>query len=266
MGSMPRDGGHLIIEKDEYERVAADPIAAKYIRQFIMGKELIHDLPRWCLWLVDLDPADVKKSPVLTERIAAVRAFRQASSAASTRAMAATAHLFGQRSQPDVDYLAIPQVFSEQRSFVTAALKGAEIIAGNKVYKCEDPDGFAFGIISSSMFITWQKAVGGRIKNDPAFSNTLTWNSFPLPEVSDAERQSIIEAGARVLEARAKHPERTLAQHYAEGFMDTDLLKAHAALDRVVDRQFSQRKCETNERRAQLLFERYAQLTTSKKY
>ncbi|MCT2262887.1 class I SAM-dependent DNA methyltransferase [Brachybacterium muris] len=266
MGSMPRDGGHLIIEKDEYEGVAADPIAAKYIRQFIMGKELIHDLPRWCLWLVDLDPADVKKSPVLTERIAAVRAFRQASSAASTRAMAATAHLFGQRSQPDVDYLAIPQVFSEQRSFVTAALKGAEIVAGNKVYKCEDPDGFAFGIISSSMFITWQKAVGGRIKNDPAFSNTLTWNSFPLPEVSDAERQSIIEAGARVLEARAKHPERTLAQHYAEGFMDTDLLKAHAALDRVVDRQFSQRKCETNERRAQVLFERYAQLTTSKKY
>src|SRR5699024_9704240 len=87
MGSMPRDGGNLIIGPSEYDEVAADPVAAKYVRRFMMGKELIHDLPRWCLWLEGLDPSDVKRSPVLQERLAAVRAFRAASSAASTRAM-----------------------------------------------------------------------------------------------------------------------------------------------------------------------------------
>lgn len=264
MGSMPRDGGHLIIEADERAEVLKDPVATKYVRQFIMGKELIHDLPRWCLWLVDLEPSDVKKSPVITERLADVRTFRTKSSAASTRAMAATAHLFGQRSQPDVEYLAIPQVFSEQREYVTAALKPPEVIAGNKVYKCEDPEGFAFSIISSSMFITWQKSIGGRIKNDPAFSNTLTWNSFPLPDLKEKDRQAVIEAGMGVVEAREQHPGRTLAEHYTAGAMSPSLLKAHAALDRAVDRAMApRRKFHSNEQRAQFLFERYAGMTSA---
>lgn len=262
MGSMPRDGGHLIIAPDDYDQVIADPVAAKYVRRFVMGKELIHDLPRWCLWMEDLDPADVNRSPLLKERLAAVRSFRQASSAASTRAMAATAHLFGQRSQPAVEYLAIPQVFSEHRAFVTAARLPSDVIAGNKVYKCEDPDGLAFAIISSSMFITWQKTVGGRIKSDPAFSNTLTWNNLPLPALTEKQREKIIAGGNAVLEARKVHSERSLAQHYAPSAMDPSLLKAHRTLDVAVDKAFGARRvCESEQERQRILFERYAELT-----
>lgn len=263
MGSMPRDGGNLLInDQVEYELVVSDPIAANYVRPFVMGNEMINNISRWCLWLEDLNPADAQKSPVLKKRLEAVAESRRASSAESTRQMATTPHLFGQRSQPDVSYIAIPSVFSESRLWATVISLPAETIAGNKVYKSEDPDGFAFAIASSSMFITWQKSVGGRLKSDPNFSNTLVWNNLPLPEVSPELRSQIIDAGKGVLAARALHPERSLADHYNPLAMAPELLKAHSALDKVVDKAFgATRILKSNEERQAVLFERYQELT-----
>ena len=241
MGSMPRDGGNLIVDADAYDEVTADPVAGKYLRRFVMGKELIHGIPRWCLWLVDLDPADIARSPVLRLRLDAVRAFRGASSAASTREMANTPHLFGQRSQPTTNYVGIPKVFSQHRRWATCALFPPEVIAGDKVYKADDPDGLAFAVISSTAFIEWQKAIGGRLKSDPSFSNTLVWNTLPLPKLTDDQRAAIIAGGAAVLEARALHPDRSLAQHYNPLAMDPALLKAHSVLDKAVDAVFGLR-------------------------
>lgn len=187
---------------------------------------------------------------------------RRESSARSTQEMAATPHLFGQRSQPDVPYMAIPKVFAESRRWATCGRLEPDVIAGDKVYKCEDPDGYAFAIASSSMFITWQKGIGGRLKSDPSFSNTLVWNNLPLPPVNEALRQQVIEAGQGVLDARGLHPERSLADHYNPLAMAPELLKAHAALDRVVDRAFGATSAlRSNEERLQLLFECYDELT-----
>lgn len=267
MGSMPRDGGNLLINtRTEYDEVCTDPLAAKYVRPFLMGKEFINGIERWCLWLVDLNPSDVSRSPVLRERLARVAEMRRGSSAKSTQEMAATPHLFGQRSQPDVPYMAIPKVFAESRRWATCGRLEPDVIAGDKVYKCEDPDGYAFAVASSSMFIAWQKGIGGRLKSDPSFSNTLVWNNLPLPPVDDAQRQQIVEAGRGVLEARALHPERSLADHYNPLAMAPELLKAHAALDRVVDRAFGATSpLRSDEERLQLLFERYAELTSVQK-
>ncbi|MFD6178763.1 MULTISPECIES: DNA methyltransferase [unclassified Isoptericola] len=263
MGSMPRDGGHLLVTPDEYAEVAADPIAAKYLRPFLMGKEFINDLKRWCLWMEDLDPADVAKSEVLRTRLKLVADVRRESSAASTREMAQTPYLFGQRSQPTVPYVGIPSVFTESRRWATVAYLSPDIVAGNKVYKCEDPDGFAFAILSSSMFITWQKAVGGRIKSDPNFANTLTWNTFPLPAVDAKRREAICEAGRGVLVARERHPERSLAEHYNPLAMAAELLKAHRALDAHVDRAFGLTAPVSDEARLTALFSAYAKLTAA---
>lgn len=262
MGSMPRDGGNLLINtRNEFDEVCADPVAAKYVRPFLMGKEFINGIERWCLWLVDLDPSDVSRSPVLRDRLARVAEMRRGSSARSTQEMAATPHLFGQRSQPEVPYMAIPKVFAESRRWATCGRLEPDVIAGDKVYKCEDPDGYAFAVASSSMFIAWQKGIGGRLKSDPSFSNTLVWNNLPLPPVDDALRQQIIDAGQGVLDARALHPERSLADHYNPLAMAPELLKAHAALDRVVDRAFGATTgLRSNEERLQLLFERYSEL------
>lgn len=262
-GNMPRDGGHLVVEAEDYAEVMADPVAAKYVRQYVGARELVRRQERWCLWLVDLDPADARKSPVLRQRLEAVREFRSASSAASTRAMAATPHLFGQRSQPDVRFICIPSVVSEHRAFMTCAYFEPDVIASNATFKADDSDGFLFGIISSSMFMAWQKTVGGRLESRIRFSNTLTWNTLPLPAPEPALRQKIITAGKEVLEARALHPERSLAEHYDPLAMAPELLKAHRTLDAAVDRAFgAKRTCQSEQERQEVLFARYAEATS----
>ncbi|WP_308298390.1 DNA methyltransferase [Brevibacterium aurantiacum] len=263
-GNMPRDGQNLLVEPDELETIKADPIAMKYLRPFIGARQLIHTEERWCLWLVDLDPADVSASPELRSRIEAVRAFRQDSDASSTREMAETPHLFGQRSQPDVQYVCIPRHFSETRRYATVKQFPPEVICGDTNFKAPDPDGLLFGLISSSMFIAWQKAIGGRIKSDLRFSNTLVWNNFPLPTISDVLTQDIITAGQGVLSARELHPERSLADHYNPLAMDPRLIKAHNHLDRAVDRAFgAKQKLESDSTRQEFLFARFASLIQS---
>jgi len=260
MGSMPRDGGHLIVEAADYAEVAVDPVASKYLHRFVMGKELIHNIPRWCLWLEDLDPADVSNSSVLRNRLNAVRAERSSSRAPSTRQMSETPHLFGQRAQPEVSYLAVPSVFSENRRFATANLLPSEAIAGNKIYTCDDPSGFAFAVISSSMFLAWQKTVGGRLKSDPNFSNTITWNTFPLPRCDFEQREAIIAGGAAVLAARERHPERSLADHYNPLAMDPELLRAHRTLDVAIDKVLGLASHVDDDTRLKALFGSYQKL------
>lgn len=265
-GNMPRDGGNLIVEPDEFDEVMADPIAAKYVRPFRGSRELLQNKQRWCLWLVNLDPIDIKRSPVLRNRLNAVTEMRAESKAASTRAMAATPHLFGQRSQPETDYLCLPKVVSETRKYFTVQRYSSDVIASDLVFHAQDPDGLQFALASSSMFITWQKTVGGRLKSDLRFANTLTWNTFPVPELSEQDQAAIIDGGMAVLEARAKFPNRSLADHYQPLAMDPDLLKAHDKLDRAVDKAFGAPRKLTNEKqRQELLFQNYVRLTQNQK-
>ncbi len=142
-GNMPRDGGNLVVELDAYDLVMADKVAAKYVRPFLGSEELVRGAKRWCLWLTKLDPADVDRSPVLQKRIEGVRLMRLESKAGSTKGMAVTPHLFGQRAAEMFEsYLAIPAVVSEARPFYTAARLPAEAIASNKLYVVPDADGF----------------------------------------------------------------------------------------------------------------------------
>jgi hypothetical protein len=265
-GNMPRDGGNLVVEAEEYSEVAADPVASKYLRLFVGARELVRKENRWCLWLVDLEPVDVSRSRILRERLDAVRAFRLASSAASTRGMASTPHLFGQRSQPITDYVCLPSVVSERRPYFTVAHLPASTIASNLVFKAEDPDGYLFSVASSSMFITWQKAIGGRLKSDLRFSNTLVWNNLPLPAVDKNIQQDIIDAGRNILEARKKHLGRSLVEHYNPLVMDPRLVDAHDKLDFFIDRAFgSNQTCRNEKERQEILFDRYAELVANER-
>ena len=265
-GSKPADGGNLIVEVEDYPQVAADPIAAKYLRPFRMGREVVRGLDRWCLWMhtEDFDPRDIDRSPILKERVRACATFRQGSKKKATVLGAQTAHLFQENHQPSEPYVAIPRVVSETRPFYTAAHLSEDVIAGDQLYTALDPDGFLFAIISSSMFITWQRAVGGHMKSDLRFSNKIVWNTLPLPAVSDKQRAEIISAGQGVLDARAEQPGVSLADMYNPLAMSPSLLKAHRALDRAVDRAFGARKAlETNEQRLAILFKRYQEMTAT---
>lgn len=265
-GSKPADGGNLIVEAEDYPRFAADPIAAKYLRPFRMGREVVRGLDRWCLWMdtEDFDPRDIERSPLLKERVQACQAWRgkQSRTGDAWKLRNVPYLMRPNKSRPLTPYVAIPAVVSSARRFFTAAHLPEDFIAGNKVFTAIDADGFLFAIISSSMFITWQKTVGGRLKSDLNFSNKIVWNTLPLPEVSDKQRAAIIAAGQGVLEARAEQPGVSLADMYNPLAMAPNLLKAHRALDRVVDRAFGAKKpLETNEERLALLFKRYQEMT-----
>lgn len=155
----------------------------------------------------------------------------------------------------------LPRTVGESRRYFTAQRLPADAIASDAVFTASDPDGLLFAVVSSSMFITWQKTVGGRLKSDPRFASTLTWNTFPLPPFGDADRAALISAGQGVLDAHALHPERCLAQHYQPLAMEPELVKAHDALDAVVDRLLgAPRRCTSESQRQKLLFERYAEI------
>jgi hypothetical protein len=237
-GNKPTDDGYLIVEAAELADVMADPIAARYVRRYVGARELLHDTQRHCLWLADATKTDLKTSEVLRNRVNGVRAFRAASKAQSTRASAATPHLFRQITQPVVPYLCIPIHVSEDRPYFLAAHFGPEVIASNANFIATDPDGFMFGVISSSMFITWQRTVGGRLESRLRFNKLLTWNTFPLPGTSNELRSEIIAAGAEILQARANNSDRSLADLYEPGLMSPALQAAHDKLDSVVDRLF----------------------------
>ena len=262
---MPIDGGNLIVEAEDYAEFANDAVATKYLRPFRGSKELIRGLDRWCLWMADesFDPSDLQKSKLLHDRVTACKEFRESSTpSGDAYKHRNTPHLFrGNKHRPTSEYLCVPSVVSENRKFFTAAQLPAETIASNLAFTIEDPTGLSFALISSSMFITWQQTVGGRLKSDLRFSNTLTWNTFPVPNLDNTNKERIIAAGKKVLAARALRPERSLADHYNPLAMDPALLKAQDALDKEVDKAFgAPRKLTTERQRQELLFENYSKL------
>lgn len=263
-GSQPTDDGNLLLNtRKDYEEAMSDPIAAKYVRPFKGARELIHNIDRWCLWLVDAEPQDIRDSKFISERVKACREYREhAPVTGDAYKHRDTPWLFRDNLQPSVPYLCVPSTHAGRREYTTSAWLPPEVIASNLNFTIVDPDGLAFAAIESSMFTTWQDAIGGRMKSDNRFANTLVWNTFPLPELDDVTRQKMIDAGRQVLAARANHPDSTLADLYDPLVMPADLRKAHRELDKVVDLAFGASKpCGSNEERLSILFDSYLRLT-----
>lgn len=269
-GSQPTDGGNLIVEVEDYPVVAADPVAARYLRPFVGAKELVQGLERWCLWLEDASEEKIASSPVLSARVEGVVHMRVQSTKKVTQELAQTPHLFGEMRQPLDPYVCIPRVVSANRPIFTVKRFSADTIASDATFTALDPDGFLFALISSSMFIIWQRTVGGQLKSDLRFSNTVVWNNLPLPQISEDQRRKVIAAGRKVLAAREAIEEHagepvSLAEMYASlATMDPALRAAHDELDSAVDVAFgASRRCSSDAKRLEILFERYQELTAA---
>ena len=260
-GNKPTDGGHLFVALGDLDRVRTDRVASQYLRRFVGAKELLHNLERWCLWLERATLSEIRSNAELRTRTAAVQQMRNESTKAATRRKAATPHLFDERRQPSTSYLAIPAHVGEHRRYFTAARLDSTVICGNANFMAPDPDGLVLGILSSTMFIEWMRAIGGRIKSDLRFSNTFVYNSFPLPTLTDRQREALIGAAAEIIRARGKYAAWSLAALYEPGDTPTDLLQAHIQVDRVVDKIFGVRPDMTPDDRQRLLFRRYAAVT-----
>lgn len=262
-GNKPTDDGNLIVEPEAIAAFRDDPIAAKYVRRYIGARELIYNEDRWCLWLTDLEPGDLRRSTLLTARVNAVATFRGDSKAAATRDYGRPT-LFRQLSQPTTRYLAIPIHVSVDREYFPSGYFDPDVIASNANFIAPDPDGVAFAVISSAMFLSWQRVVGGRIKSDLRFNKLLTWNTFPLPRLTNTQQADLIAAGQAVLAARAQYPRASLATLYERHGIPAPLLDAHRQLDRVVDKLIAGRaRTTTDDDRLRALFLRYQELDTA---
>ncbi len=234
-GSQPTDDGNLILSVDEKEEyIKKEPQGEKFLRPFMMGKDFIERKPRWCFWLVDTNPSELKKCPILIERIEAVRDFRAKSTKAATRQKAETPTLFDEIKDCKTNYVAIPVVSSERRRYIPIEYLTANIIAGNKLFQMPNATLFHFGVLTSNIHMAWMRAVCGRLKSDYSYSNTIVYNNFPWCNPTEAQKARIEQTAQGILDARAKYPEASLADLYDELTMPPELRKAHQANDKAV--------------------------------
>lgn len=260
-GSQPTDGGHLIVEPRDYEAVAADPIAANYLRPFRQSTEMLRDRKRWCLWLVDAAPSELLSSAVLKERLRGVAEARSASKTASVRAQAKTPALFTQIRQPSLRYLALPEVSSKNREYVPGRYYEAEVIGGNKLILWPDAPLWLFGYLQSAAFTAWVRAFAGRMKSDFSISPSTVYFTFPFIKPTSATMVRLEQAAQAVLDARDAHPGESLAALYDPLAMPHDLRRAHDRLDSIIDGLYRLKKPSEAERLSRLGSE-YAALTT----
>ena len=234
-GSSPIDDGNLLLtieEKEEY--LKKEPQGEKFLRPFMMGKDFIDRKPRWCFWLVGANPSDLKKCPVLLNRIEAVRTFRLKSSKGATVQIAETPTLFGEMRPCESDYIAIPKVSSENRRYIPIDYLSVEVLAGDKLFQMPNATPYHFGVLTSNVHMAWMRAVCGRLEMRYSYSNTIVYNNFPWCNPTDEQKAKIEETAQAILDARAKYPDSSLADLYDETLMPPELRKAHQANDKAV--------------------------------
>jgi hypothetical protein len=269
-GNQPRDGGHFILSDEEKEDVLSkEPNLAKWIRAYIGAEEFIKNKSRWCLWLREASPSDIKQSKTLYDCVNAVRQFRLSSSAKTTIGYANVPHSFAQVTQPEgVDCLLVPSVSSERRRYVPIGFIKAGVVASNAVQIVPDATLYHFGILTSNVHMAWMRVVCGRLKSDYRYSKEQVYNSFPWPTPTEAQQAKIEKTAQQILEARAKYPNCSLAELYDETTMPNELRKAHKANDNAVMEAYGfDIKTISDENEALLvaeLFKLYQSLTKEK--
>lgn len=235
-GNMPLDGGHLLLDDKEKEALLKkEPQAQKFIKPLISAKEFLNGENRWCIWLVNAKPNEIKAMPEIIKRVQAVKTFREKSVAPSTRKFALQPTLFRDKNNPDV-FIVIPSTSSENRKYIPMALFDKEYIANNSCHIIPDGDLYLFGILMSALHHVWIKYTCGRLKSDYRYSKDIVYNNFPFPmQVSEKQKQTVMQAAQHVLNTRKNYPNSSLADLYDPLTMPLDLLKAHQALDKAVD-------------------------------
>lgn len=269
-GSQPTDGArlrlsgggyqtfsNLIMDKTDRDRlIQMHPTIADVIRPFVGGDELISGQWRWCLWLKNATPKDYDFAEI-RERLRRVREGRLQSPTESVRAFSVYPTLFTQDRQPDQDYIAVAEVSSELRDYIPIAMLSHEVIASNKLMIMPGGSHADFALLTSRMHMAWMRTVAGRLKSDYSYSPSV-WFTFPLPQGKDLSKLEPLAQA--VLDARAEHPDATLATLYDPDLMPASLRRAHEALDRAVDRLYRPSGFSSDRERVEHLFGLYERM------
>jgi hypothetical protein len=262
-GSDAIDDGNLLLNQGEKdELITKYPESKKFIKPFLMGKEFLNNIPRYCLWLKDIDLSELKKYELIYTRIQNVKVFREKSKRVQTLKAAKFPYLFGEIRQPSTNYLAIPKVSSENRIYIPIGFCSKDTICGDKLFFLPSATLFHFGIITSIMHMTWMRYTCGRLESRYSYSNTIVYNNFPWPEnISEKQTNAIEKAAQNILDVRAEFTNNSLAELYDKYTMPAVLVKAHAQLDKAVDLAYRPQAFTSETKRMEFLFELYEKYT-----
>jgi hypothetical protein len=266
IGNKPIDDGNYLFTTEERDAfLAAEPGAKNCFRRWLGADELINGYERWCLWLGDTPPAELRAMPLVMQRIQAVKRFRESSRSAPTRALAATPTRFHVENMPRGTSVVIAKVSSERRSFVPMGFIGADTLCSDLLFMMPEASPYHFGILASTMHNAWVRHTCGRLESRYRYSAAIVYNNFPWPEAPVNAQRTAVEAAAQaVLDARAQFSGATLADLYDPLTMPPALSKAHDKLDAAVDAAYGKKPgtLKSDVERVALLFERYQALTS----
>ena len=235
IGNKPIDGGNYLFTKEEMDEfLELEPAAEKWFRPWYGSKEFISRSPRYCLWLGDCPPDELRKMPACRKRVEAVRQLRLASKSAGTVKLAGTPARFHVENMPRGTYIVIPKVSSERRRYVPMGFMPPDVLCGDAVFIMPNATLYHFGVLTSNVHMAWMRAVCGRLKSDYRYSKDIVYNNFPWPETSAAQKAKIEQTAQAILDARAIYPDASLAGLYDETTMPPKLRKAHQDNDRAV--------------------------------
>ena len=261
IGNKPIDGGYyLFTEAEKNEFVKKEPLSEKYFRKWLGSEEFINGKVRYCLWLGDCPPSELKSMPECLKRVDAVKQYRLASKSAPTRKLADKPRRFHVENMPTSEYIVIPEVSSENRYYIPLGFLSPDILSSNLVKIIPNATLYHFGILTSSVHMAWTRAVAGRLKSDYRYSKDIVYNNFPWPEADGKQKATIEPLAQAVLDARALFPESSLADLYDPLTMPPELLKAHQKLDRAVMKLYGFKANMAEAEVVAKLFERYQRL------
>lgn len=263
---MPNDDGNFLFTDSEKEAfLEIEKGAAKFIRPFVSAKEFLHNENRWCLWLKDADPSEIKKFSNIQERVKKVQDYRFKSKREATIRLAEAPSLFGEIRQPDSsEYILIPLHSSEHRKYIPMAFLSHDKIASNSCSIIKNASLYHFGILTSSMHMAWVRQICGRLENRYRYSNNLVYNNFPFPEKPPLRQISNVEMQVKkVFYIRKGYSGSSLADLYDPLSMPKKLLDAHKELDRAVERCYRTQPFKSDLERLEFLFELYGRYTAN---
>lgn len=263
IGNKPIDNGnYLFTPEEKTEFLKTEPLAQKYFRLWIGSEEFINGIERWCLWLGDCTPAELRRMPHALARVDAVRRYRLASKSAPTRKLAATPTRFHVENMPTEPFLLVPEVSSERRNYIPIGFVKPDVLCSNLVKIVPGATLLNFAILTSAMHMAWVRAVCGRLESRYRYSAKLVYNNFPWPQPATPKQYADIENSARLLlGAREEFPGAALADLYDPLAMPAALIKAHADLDRAVDLCYRPQPFQNERQRVEFLFALYEKLT-----
>lgn len=265
-GNMPTDGGHFLMIADEARKAIQDgAIPQKFVRPFMGASELLSGRPRYCIWIEDGDLQEALAVPFIRLRVEGVRDIRAKSSAPTTRATRVPPHKFMQiEGTANEHSIAVPAITSENRDFLPVSFERAEVILSNKSYAIYDAPLWNFALAASTLHRVWIATVCARMRSDYSYSNTLGWNTFPVPKLTEQNRSDLTRSAESILLARESHFPATIAELYVPENMPDDLRQAHEANDEVLERIYIGRRFRNDTERLEKLFELYAELARRK--